>query len=324
LHQLISMAGLEVLQPQELSARQREQLEQVRKGSGLEDAEWSSVLGEFGPHGAQEQERLLERWRQLQHERGLDLLLRREAESMPLLAPLARAMADRTRSLQDHLEERFAAAGLPMPAEAPHAEGSLDEALDLLWQDPDPDTAGWVLLVDRQRNDGTGSRPLRQRSEGLASSPFLESALRGEQTEDMDELPILSHSELFTDLAPSGLIQVAARGEVRRWAPGEIVFRRGDPCDGLGVVLHGQAVVHTADGQTVLLGGSKIFGEMAVIRNSPRTADLQAGEQGLQAFWLSLDAFDLLLHESRDFSHGVMKQLVEKIPTAARGPSPDA
>jgi CRP-like cAMP-binding protein len=100
-----------------------------------------------------------------------------------------------------------------------------------------------------------------------------------------------------------------------------MVFRRGDLCDGLGVVLHGQAVVHTADGQTVHLGGGKIFGEMSVIGNSPRTADVQAGEQGLQTFWLTLDAFDMLLHESRDFSNGVMKQLVEKIPTAARGPS---
>ncbi|MCP9927776.1 cyclic nucleotide-binding domain-containing protein [Cyanobium sp. CH-040] len=316
LHQLMSMAGLEVLQPEELSARQREQLEQVRKSSGLDDGEWSTVLGEFGPHGAQEQDRLLERWQQLRRERGLALLLHREAESLPLLAPLARAMADRTSCLKDQLAERFASADLSMPTETDHAEGSLDEALDLLWQDPDPDTAGWVLLVDRQRGDGNGSRPLRQPRQGLPSSPFLESALRGERTEDMDELPILADSELFTDLPPSGLIQVAARGEVRRWAPGDTVFRRGDPCDGLGVVLHGQAVVHTADGQTVQLGGSKIFGEMAVIRNSPRSADLQAGEQGLQAFWLTTDAFDMLLHESRDFNHGVMKQLVEKIPTA--------
>jgi len=323
LHQFLNLAGLEVLQPQQLSSQQQLQLEQVRKNSGLGDEEWGTVIDEFGPHGELEQERLMERWQRLQRELGLARMLQREADSWPLLSPLARAMADRNRSLQDQLEERFEAAGLPVPAEPTTAEGTLEDALDLLWQDPDPDTAGWVLLVDRQRSDGNGPRPLRQPREGLASSAFLDSVLRGEHTEDMDELPILASSDLFTDLSPSGLIQVAARGEVRRWEPGEAVFHRGDPSDGLGVVLLGQAVVQTGDGTTTRLGSSKIFGEMAAITNSPRSADVHAGEEGLQAFWLSLDAFDLLLQESRDFSHGLMKQLVEKIPTASGGSAPN-
>jgi CRP/FNR family cyclic AMP-dependent transcriptional regulator len=317
LHQFLNLAGLEVLQPQELSSLQREQLDQVRMGSGLDDEEWGTVVAEFGPHGSLEQDRLMERWQHLQQDRGLALVLRSEAESLPLLSPLARAMADRNRSLQEQLEERFEAAGLSIPAETTNTEGTLEEALDLLWQDPDPDTAGWVLLVDRQRGQDNGARPVRQPREGLASSAFLAAMLRGEQTEDMEELPILASSELFTDLSPSGLVQVAARGEMRRWEPGETVFRRGDPSDGFGVVLLGQAVVHKGNGNTTRLGSSKIFGEMAVITNSPRSADVHAGEQGLQAFWLTPDAFEMLMHESRDFSHGLMKQLVEKIPTAA-------
>jgi hypothetical protein len=282
-----------------------------------------NVMDEFGPQGTLEHERLMERWQHLQHELNLARLLQREAASLPLLSPLARAMVDRNRSLQQQLGDRFEAAGLTIPADLTDAEGTLEEALDLLWQDPDPDTAGWVLLVDRQRGAGNGFRPLRQPREGLASSAFLDSLQRGEHTEDMDELPILASSELFTDLPPSGLIRVAARGELRRWEPGEIVFRRGDPCDGLGVVLIGHAVVNTGDGVSTRLGSSKIFGEMAVITTSPRSADVHAGEQGLQAFWLTLEAFDLLLQESRNFSHGLMKQLVEKIPTAAGGWAPN-
>ncbi|MEO1004201.1 MAG: cyclic nucleotide-binding domain-containing protein [Cyanobacteria bacterium J06638_7] len=320
--QLMNLAGLEVLQPQELSEGQRAQLDQVRVNSGLDEGEWRSVLSEFGPYGSLEQDRLLRRWRQLRHERGLFLLLDKEAASWPLVAPLARAMADRTRSLEQQLDERLMAAELSMPAEPTHPEGTLDEALDLLWQDPDPDTAGWVLLVDRGRLREGGVLLGRQPREGLASSPFLDAVQRGEQTEDMDELPILARSELFADLSPAGLILVAARGEVRCWGPGETVFRRGDPCDGLGVVLDGHAVVHTGGGETALLGSGKLFGEMAVISNSPRSADLQASEQGLQAFWLRLDAYHMLLQESREFSNGLMKQLVERIPTASSGRSP--
>jgi CRP-like cAMP-binding protein len=150
---------------------------------------------------------------------------------------------------------------------------------------------------------------------GLTSSPYLDAMCRDGSSDEIAELPVLATCSLFEDLPPAGLLEVAAKAEVREWPQGSVVLKAGDRSDGLGVVLRGEAVVHALGRVPIPIGQGKIFGEMGVISGDPRSADVMAGREGLQVFWLSSEAFELLLRDSRGFTHGVLRQLVERVGT---------
>ena len=74
--------------------------------------------------------------------------------------------------------------------------------------------------------------------------------------------------------------------------------------------------------EPIPVGQGKLLGEMGVITGDPRSADVVAGPEGLQLFWLSTEAFELLLHDSRGFTHGLLHQLVERLIAREKPPTP--
>ena len=92
------------------------------------------------------------------------------------------------------------------------APANLEEALDLLWRDPDPDTAGWVLMVERTRFPDHGPHRLSHPRIGLASSAFLEAMRRNESSDAIAELSVLASCSLFEDLPPAGLLAGGGKG----------------------------------------------------------------------------------------------------------------
>ncbi|MEA5413677.1 cyclic nucleotide-binding domain-containing protein [Synechococcus sp. BA-132 BA5] len=313
LQELMQVAGIEVLNPDTLSDSQRERLDQIRLSSGVNPAEWDSVLKVLGPDSPQLQERLRQRWGQLNRARELQVLLERHALGDPLLRPLARALKIRNQCLAEELEPRRHAVPLESPEDATLAPGSLAEALDLLWNDPDPDTAGWVLMVERTRFPDHVPQRLSHPRTGLAGSAFLEAMRRNGSCDAIAELPVLARCSLFEDLPPAGLLEVAAKGDVREWPQGSMLLKAGDRSEGLGVVIRGEALVQVSGREPIPVGQGKLLGEMGVITGDPRSADVIAGPGGLQLFWLSTEAFELLLHDSRGFTHGLLHQLVERL-----------
>ena len=101
-----------------------------------------------------------------------------------------------------------------------------------------------------------------------------------------------------------------------------MLLKAGDRSDGLGVVVRGEALVQVSDREPIPIGQGKLLGEMGVITGDPRSADVIAGREGLHLFWLSTEAFELLLHDSRGFTHGVLHQLVERVVARERPPTP--
>jgi hypothetical protein len=314
-HELMQVAGMEALDPDTLTGAQRERLEQIRLNSGVNPTEWDTLLKGLGPESPRQLELLRQRWRHLSRAHALQVLLERQAATDSLFGPLARALDVRNQSLAEALEPRQLPARPASPQDAGRVPVRLDEALDLLWNDSDPDTAGWVLMLERERFPSHVQRRLMHPRIGLTSSPYLEAMLRGGSSDDIAELPVLATCSLFEDLPPAGLLQVAAKGEWRTWPQGSVVLKAGDPSDGLGVVLRGEALVQALGREPIPIGQGKILGEMGVITGEPRCADVMAGREGLQVFWLSADAFELLLHDSRGFTHGVLLQLVERVGT---------
>jgi CRP-like cAMP-binding protein len=106
---------------------------------------------------------------------------------------------------------------------------------------------------------------------------------------------------LFAALGEDGLGAALRAGSTRTYAAGQIICHQGDPGDRLYVVLHGLVkIVFTSErgAEIVLrtLGGSEVFGELALLDGSPRSASVVTVES-TQVFMLSRDRLlDLMRH----------------------------
>ena len=317
IEELLRLSGLEVLEPERLQPALRQRLDQLQVASGLDEAHWTALLQGFGPKGALERQRLeglRSGWLQ---EAGWRRLLTDLAADDAMLQPLAQAMAQRTESPRRELDARLLAAGLERLPEAVPPVGTLDQVLDLLWRDPDPDTAAWVLMLARERDPQRAARHLQDPRTGLAESPFLRSQRRAEEDPDRAEFAAIAASDLFADLLPEGVLWVAREGHLRELAAAERLLERGARSDLLALVVRGDVRLRTASGQTVVLGPGQTVGEMGVITGAPRTASVEAGPDGAQVFVLPALAFEELLRRSRRFGRGLMVHLAGRLaPTA--------
>lgn len=89
-------------------------------------------------------------------------------------------------------------------------------------------------------------------------------------------LALLRDSPIFAPLPEATLEALAARLEPRRVEAGAVVFGQGDPGDEFYVIESGRVSV-TVDGETISeLGPGEGFGEIALLRDVPRTATVRA------------------------------------------------
>jgi len=112
-----------------------------------------------------------------------------------------------------------------------------------------------------------------------------ESVLRGAIAPDPEERrvdpPELAAVELFASLPQAALADLARQARLCRYAAGSTIFEEGDHGDCMHVLRSGAVKVvrpsHDEDDIVLdVLGPGKVFGELAVLNSSPRTAKLVA------------------------------------------------
>src|SRR5882724_5022150 len=85
---------------------------------------------------------------------------------------------------------------------------------------------------------------------------------------------------LFADLRPAQARIVVLMGDLRHFAPGEIVVRRGEIGEEMYVIIAGRADVFAGEGagrqRINELKRGDVFGEMGLVRHAERTADVVA------------------------------------------------
>ncbi|HEX6490290.1 MAG TPA: MFS transporter [Gaiellaceae bacterium] len=89
------------------------------------------------------------------------------------------------------------------------------------------------------------------------------------------ELALLRGIPIFAPLPPLILEQLASRVAHVRLPAGEVIFRRGDPGDRFYAIAEGQVAIRL-DGRQLTLGPGAYFGEIALLRDLPRTATATA------------------------------------------------
>jgi CRP-like cAMP-binding protein len=138
-----------------------------------------------------------------------------------------------------------------------------------------------------------------------------------------DSAAALARTPLFSHLGRLERARLAGELEEKRFPAGQVIVREGDRPDGFYVIKEGQAAVvtgavqaATADGAgaTALttLGPGEVFGEMALLTDSPRTATVVA-QTDVIAWRLSRARFDALLDHERDIARSIERSLSHRL-----------
>ena len=131
----------------------------------------------------------------------------------------------------------------------------------------------------------------------------------------MELTQLLRGVELFHGLADEDLDQIAAIFEEVRYHSGELIAKQSSPGDTLFLVAEGfvEVTIEEGDSQTpqvlVNLGQGQIFGEMALVDQGPRSANVRAISEPTVVQAVHREAFESLCREYTHIGYTVMRNI---------------
>ena len=132
---------------------------------------------------------------------------------------------------------------------------------------------------------------------------MIKADLSAREAQIAEKLDFFCKHPIFGILGPELLSQLRARARVRSVARGTTVFAKGDPGSSLFAILEGQVKVisYSAEGKYAvfnLLSAGDIFGEIAYILNTNRSAKVVAASPDTEVVLFSETAINRLQEES--------------------------
>jgi CRP-like cAMP-binding protein len=134
---------------------------------------------------------------------------------------------------------------------------------------------------------------------------------------DRDWTALLAEVPLFRNLSRRHLKHVASVARLRRYAPGASIVRAGDPGSSFYVVIDGVVRVVPPTGRPRRLGAGDVFGEMALLDESPRSASVVADGEVL-TMTISRSAFSKLLKHDPSLAHELLRTLAARLRAAEK------
>lgn len=148
----------------------------------------------------------------------------------------------------------------------------------------------WVRKRPRWREALEEARmPRFARLEAELAQARKEAEQRAEEHHVLSPQQLLERFPLFCGLTHEQLEVVGLHFHPREAQPGERVIRTGDTADAAYFISSGQVEVAVAGKKKITLGAGDFFGEMALLDDQPRTADVTAIDY---CRFLSLDRRD--------------------------------
>jgi CRP/FNR family cyclic AMP-dependent transcriptional regulator len=101
------------------------------------------------------------------------------------------------------------------------------------------------------------------------------------------------------------------------FAPGAAIFTEGDKGDKMFVIRSGEVTIELGGKVIETLSAGAIFGEMALIDGSPRSATARA-KTACEVAPINEKSFLFLVHETPFFAIAVMRTLAERLRRSSR------
>jgi CRP-like cAMP-binding protein len=133
---------------------------------------------------------------------------------------------------------------------------------------------------------------------------------------------LLGRVALFRGLEEETIERIAARAVTRRVSRNTLLFREGEPCRGLYIIIDGSIRIYrsTPDGheQTLMVEGpKKTLAELTLFDASPYPASAQAAEDSTVLF-LQLADFQQLYREHPEIADAVIMELGRRLKRLVR------
>jgi CRP/FNR family transcriptional regulator, cyclic AMP receptor protein len=137
-----------------------------------------------------------------------------------------------------------------------------------------------------------------------------------------DRIEQLARVELFSGLKPQGLELIAKVATEETHAVGTKIFQHGDAGDKLYLILDGKVrisreVPGMGEEALAVLGPGQVFGEMALLDESARSADARVHER-CRVLAIPKDGFDDLLFLHKDLAYEVLWSIVRMLVSRLR------
>jgi CRP-like cAMP-binding protein len=132
-----------------------------------------------------------------------------------------------------------------------------------------------------------------------------------------DWVPVLKQVPLFEGMSSRHLRRIPARA--KRYGPGEVIVRAGDPGNAFYVILDGEVRVEPPRGRSVTLGAGDSFGEMALLDGAPRSADITAAGE-VTVMVIGRAAFTKLLRSEPQMVAVLLRTLASRLRGAQQEP----
>jgi len=130
------------------------------------------------------------------------------------------------------------------------------------------------------------------------------------------EVSALQRTPMFQGVDPSRLRLLAFMGEDRTFRDGEFVVRQGETSDNAYLILDGRAdvVVEFEDTSSVVaqLKESEVFGEIAMLCETPRTASVRASGE-MRTLMFEREGMLRLLREFPEMAVEMSRSLAQRL-----------
>lgn len=132
-----------------------------------------------------------------------------------------------------------------------------------------------------------------------------------------DTLELLKKVDLFAGLKPEAIALISKVATEETHALGTKIFQHGDAGDKLYLILEGQVrisrdVPGMGEEALAVLGPGQVFGEMALLDESPRSADARVHSR-CRVLAIPKDGFDDLLFMQKDLAYEVLWSMVRML-----------
>jgi CRP-like cAMP-binding protein len=134
--------------------------------------------------------------------------------------------------------------------------------------------------------------------------------LRGVESDNV--VNMLEKTPLWSGLSKKDLKTIAKLSKERTYETGETIVRKGEGGVGFYMILDG-AVEIRSDGRTLSkLGPGQFFGEMSVLDNQPRSADVVVMEP-TKCLTLSAWSFNALISDNPRIALKMLQEFVRRL-----------